>query len=209
MQNNTNYLEVLMAQIPINIYKTEIDIKKSKFIGIGIPIESPEHAREILKNLKKEYPDSRHVCYAFVWGKGSTHMGMSDDGEPNGTAGRPMLEVVKGSGYENFLVAAIRFFGGIKLGTGGLVKAYTEITQLVSKGIEVEEYVETQGLKINVPYNLYDSIKAEIVLNKGKILSEEFLSEISISFEVPKSKCDSFKLRVTDISKGSLKCINL
>lgn len=198
-----------MALIPVDIYKNEIEIKKSKFIGVGFPITSPENAREVLKDLRKEYPDARHICYAFVWGKNSTHMGMSDDGEPSGTAGRPMLEVVKGSCYENYLVAAVRYFGGIKLGTGGLVKAYTEITQLVTKNIKVKEFVETSDLKVYVPYNLYDFIKAEILENEGEILSEEFLSEITVKFQVPKINVENLKERVKDISKGSLKCINL
>ncbi len=198
-----------MAEIPIGNLKREIEIKKSRFIGIGCPISSPEEARVILKDLKKEYPDSRHICYAFVWGKNSTHMGMSDDGEPNGTAGRPMLEVVKGSGYENILVAAVRYFGGIKLGTGGLVKAYTEITQLIIKNIAVEEYVEQIELYISLPYTLYEPIKKIINIFAGQINSEEFLSDIELKFSLPKNTEVEFNKKITDVSKGSITAVKL
>lgn len=198
-----------MAYIPIDMFKTEIEIKKSRFIGLGYPIDSTVEAREILKDIRKEYPDSRHVCYAFVFGKKSTHMGMSDDGEPNGTAGRPMLEVVKGSGYENILVAAVRYFGGIKLGTGGLVKAYTEITQEVVAGIEVEEFVEKSSLKINIPYNIYESIKKNITEYQGSIKKEEFLGDVYIEIEIPTSEVAKLKDRTRDLTKGELNFSNL
>lgn len=193
-----------MAFIPVESYSTEIEIKKSRFIGIGTPIDSPEDARSILKDLKLKYPDSRHICYAFVWGKSSTHMGMSDDGEPGGTAGRPMLEVVKGSGYENILVAAVRYFGGIKLGTGGLVKAYTEICQNVIKDIAVEEFIEKEQYSISIPYNLYDNIRKAMVDNLATIENETFLSEIHIVFSLPVANAHILKEQIDDISKGSL-----
>lgn len=193
-----------MAYIPIQNYSTEIEIKKSRFIGYGYPIESPEDARIKLKELRIKYSDARHICYAFVWGKDSTHMGMSDDGEPSGTAGRPMLEVVKGSGYENILVAAVRYFGGIKLGTGGLVKAYTEITQNIISDITVEKFVEKENFSISVPYKLYDIIKIVMEEHNVVIEKEEFLSDINIFFCVPVSCSASLKNKVNDISKGSL-----
>lgn len=203
LKSNFN-LGDLMAKIPIDVYSNEIEIKKSRFIGYGFPIDSPEDAREKLKSLRIKYPDSRHICYGFVWGKNSTHMGMSDDGEPSGTAGRPMLEVVKGSGYENILVAAVRFFGGIKLGTGGLVKAYTEITQLVVKNIKVEEFFEKDKFTLSVPYQLYDSVKRTIVESQGKIIVESFLTNIDIIIELPCSEEDVFRENITNISKGQL-----
>lgn len=198
-----------MAEIPVNKYLDELEIKKSRFIGFGFPITSPEDARDKLKMLKKDYPDSRHICYAFVWGKSSTHMGMSDDGEPSGTAGRPILEVVKGSGYENILVAVVRYFGGIKLGTGGLVKAYTEITQLIVKNIEVKEYIERDNFYLSIPYNLYDMVKSSIKEFDGIIDSEEFLTNIEISLSLPIVKLDELNKRIGDISKGSLKLTRL
>lgn len=193
-----------MAFVPIKKYITDLEIKKSKFIGIGVPISSTDDAREILKELKKEYMDSRHVCYAFVWGKKSTHMGMSDDGEPSGTAGRPMLEVVKGTGYENLLVAAVRYFGGVKLGTGGLVKAYTEITKMVVDNIEVEEVIERIEVEIIIPYQLYDSVKITIEAYSGKIVEEIFLTDISLRISIIKSTSKDFDDKLMNLSNGKL-----
>lgn len=193
-----------MALIPTKVLSEEIEIKKSRFIGYGFPISSPEDAREKLKELKIKYPDSRHVCYAFVWGTNSTHMGMGDDGEPNGTAGRPMLEVVKGSGYENVLVAVVRYFGGIKLGTGGLVKAYTEITQLVIKNIEVEEYIEKEHFELLVPYPMYERIKKIVSEYKCSLIKEDFQTDIVMELEIPKDSVKDIRRDIADLSKGKL-----
>lgn len=193
-----------MAFIPKNKFITEIEIKKSRFIGIGFPIESVDETRDILKALKKEYADSRHVCYGFLWGKNSTHMGMSDDGEPHGTAGIPILEVLKGSGYENILVAVVRYFGGTKLGTGGLVKAYTEITQNVVEGIEVEEYIERISASITVPYAIYKPIKMLMEEMMCIIIDEVFGTDIKVEFMISLEIEKQFVKKLSDISKGSV-----
>lgn len=193
-----------MAFRPIGKYIAEIEIKKSRFIGIGYLISSVEEGRKLLKKIKYEYPDSRHICYGFLWGKKSTHMGMSDDGEPGGTAGRPILEVLKGSGYENILVAVVRYFGGTKLGTGGLVKAYTEIAKLIIDGIEVEEYVERNEKKISIPYGLYNQIKKTLEEFSCPIIDEKFLTDIEIIFLISKESENLFSEKISDISNGSL-----
>ncbi|QEN04804.1 YigZ family protein [Thiospirochaeta perfilievii] len=195
-----------MVQIPTEEYITQIEIKKSKFIGIGVPIESVDDARSKLSNLKKEYMDARHICYGFVWGEKSTHMGMSDDGEPHGTAGMPILEVVKGSGYENFLVAVVRYFGGTKLGTGGLVKAYTEITQEVVKGIPVEVYIEKISLSMTIPYTLYNQVKILFDEYKCQIINENFDTDITVNFSIPLENMRVFEDKIKNLSKG---CVTL
>ena len=193
-----------MALIPTVSIVKNIEIKKSKFIGIGYPIKDVEEARNILSGLRKEYMDARHVCYAFLWGRKSTHMGMSDDGEPHGTAGLPMLEVLKGSGYENILVAVIRSFGGVKLGTGGLVKAYTEITQEVIKNIPVEIYTEKVLLELVVPYALYNQTKIILDEFNAAVIDEIFLTEIKLNFFIAKTYENLLANRIQDISNGSI-----
>lgn len=193
-----------MAEVPVERYKTEIDVKKSRFIGIGLPIDSVEDARLKLKELKLEYPDSRHICYAFVWGKNSTHMGMSDDGEPSGTAGRPIAEVVKGSGMENLLVAVVRYFGGIKLGTGGLVKSYTEISKLVVENIPREEFIDRATVEVSIPYTLYNAVKIVLEEFHAIIIDEEFLTDIDMEFQIDRTLVEELKLRLSDLSSGQL-----
>lgn len=193
-----------MALRPIKKYVNDIEIKKSKFIGIGYPISSVDESRLLLKSIKLEYPDSRHICYGFLWGENSTHMGMSDDGEPSGTAGRPILEVLKGSGYENILVAVVRYFGGTKLGTGGLVKAYTEITKTIVDGISAEEYVERREVKLIFPYTLYNQIKKTIENYDYKIIDESFETDITVIFSTIIETEKDFEVDIQNISNGSI-----
>jgi len=198
-----------MALIPTKTVTQEIEVKKSRFIGKGYPINSPEEGRELLKLLKQEFSDSRHVCYGFVWGKNSTHMGMGDDGEPNGTAGRPILEVIKGSGIENILVAVIRYFGGIKLGTGGLVKAYTDIAKLVVESIETVEHVEMDEMTFSIPYNLYDKAKVIITENNGIILREDFSVLINVDFSSPREETGHITAQLMNLTRGRLSVTKL
>ena len=102
-------------------FQTELVIKHSRFIAEVFPVENQAAARELLKEQKQKYFDSTHVVHAFVIGKNAEILGMSDDGEPSGTAGRPVLDVLKGSGCTNIILTVTRYFGGTLLGTGGLV----------------------------------------------------------------------------------------
>ena len=126
--------------------EAELMIKGSRFLAELTPVESHAEARETLKAFKQKYADATHVCHAFVAGLGREIMGMSDDGEPSGTAGRPMLDVVKGRNVTNLLLTVTRWFGGTLLGTGGLVKAYGDSAKLVLDNAfeeeAFEEYIE-------------------------------------------------------------------
>ena len=129
--------------IPIENSRSELIVKKSKFISQCFFIETDKDAKAIVSSLWKEHKDARHIVYGFIYGaKNSQTMGMTDDGEPKGTAGRPVLQVLKGSSITNILCTVVRYFGGIKLGTGGLVKAYTEAAQLAVKELKVREMIE-------------------------------------------------------------------
>ncbi len=111
----------------------EIEIKKSKFISYAFKLENLEEVKTILQNLKKEHKKAEHICYAYVFNHGIVSEKCFDDGEPNGTAGYPILNVIKKRGAENTLVAVVRYFGGIKLGAGGLTRAYTKAASEVLK----------------------------------------------------------------------------
>ena len=119
---------------PVN----EINIKGSRFIAEVFTVTTQAEAREKLHEQKLRYSDATHVCHCFISGLKAEACGMSDDGEPSGTAGRPMLDVLKGSGITNILVTVTRYFGGTLLGTGGLVKAYGDSTKEVLKIVKTE-----------------------------------------------------------------------
>ena len=112
--------------VPLEEATAELNVKNSRFISEVFPVSSQADAREKLHELKKKYSDATHVVHAFVVGASGEVNGMSDDGEPSGTAGRPVLDVLKGSGLTNILLTVTRYFGGTLLGTGGLVHAYSD-----------------------------------------------------------------------------------
>ena len=157
----------------------EIVEKKSKFIGNIFYIESEEEADTIIKNIKKKYHDARHNCYAYKINKDNISR-FSDDGEPSGTAGAPMLAIIEGKGLSNVLVIVTRYFGGILLGTGGLVRAYSDCT---SKVIDESEIIEKEfgyEMTCEVEYKNLDKIKYYFDKNNIIITNSEYLENIPV-----------------------------
>ena len=185
-----------------------IEIKKSRFISIGMYVSSAEEAREIVKATRKEYSDSSHVVHAFLSGTSADIFGFSDDREPSGTAGRPVLEVVKGSGITNIIVLVVRYFGGTKLGTGGLVKAYTEAAQKVIESLPVEELVFRVCFKLDFTYDLYDQILKILKRHSAEFKEPVFDTEIHISGKLPEEEFGSVSEEIRDVSAGKIRLIN-
>ena len=144
-------------------FQTELVIKHSRFIAEVFPVENQAAARELLKEQKQKYFDSTHVVHAFVIGKNAEVLGMSDDGEPSGTAGRPVLDVLKGSGCTNILLTVTRYFGGTLLGTGGLVKAYSDSAKAVLDITKFEPLIEKSNFKFSLNYDMYEKVKWRII----------------------------------------------
>jgi uncharacterized YigZ family protein len=167
--------------IPAGQSWIELQVKNSRFIGRAGYTPTVEEAKDFIDRIKAEEAGCTHAVYAFAVGHGAsvTH-GMSDAGEPSGTAGRPALAVVKGSGLGDVTVVIIRYFGGTKLGTGGLVKAYTEAAQLAIAELTVTEKVERQTVVVTVPYSFYEPCRRLIETHHGLIESEEFAVEVTL-----------------------------
>lgn len=182
----------------------EMEEKKSKFIGLCCFLDSLGKAREITAQLKAEHKFAHHVVHAFIIGKPESYtMGMSDDGEPKGTAGKPILQVLKGSNITNIYCAVIRYYGGIKLGTGGLVKAYTQCTQKALLVLETKELIEEKKIEVIIPYELYETVKRIIInTNNGKITNEEFLSKVKVNSSVPIEEWEKVKAEITSATSG-------
>ena len=140
----------------------EIVEKKSRFIGGSYIVESVEDAEKKIAEVSKKYWDARHNCYAYVIGKNSENTRCSDNGEPSGTAGKPILEVITGAGLTNTLVIVTRYFGGVLLGTGGLVRAYTQAAQAAIAASETGEMVYARQLTIEVAYNMINNVKSKV-----------------------------------------------
>ena len=173
-----------MYSIKDNIENTII-IKKSKFITKLYKINSINEINDILNNLKHEYNDSTHICYAYVF---SNQEKCYDDGEPSGTAGLPILNVLKKNNLTNILCVVIRYFGGTKLGAGGLVRAYSNSITEALKFTEVIELIE--GYLIELEFN-YDQVKlVDYILNDKKVISKEYNDNIIYKFYLNKEELE-------------------
>ena len=169
----------------------ELVEKKSKFIANLFYIESREEAEDIIKMQKKKYYDARHNCYAFrVLGEDGIIEKSSDDGEPSGTAGAPMLNILSKMEITNILVIVTRYFGGILLGPGGLVKAYSNSTKLALEKAEISMLEEGFVYKLELNYSDLENFKYFMKNNEIKILKEEYFENVKLSIFVPKNKID-------------------
>ncbi|MCI6826014.1 MAG: YigZ family protein, partial [Spirochaetia bacterium] len=156
-------------------------VKNSRFLAEIFPCQNQSEARNLLKEQKQKYPDSTHVVHAFVTGFSKEINGMSDDGEPSGTAGRPVLDVLKGLDATNIFLTVTRWFGGTLLGTGGLVKAYSDgAKQVIKSAVEqnlFEEYIQKSDFSFSCDYSMYKTIKHAMKEFQIWDLQETFLSD--------------------------------
>jgi uncharacterized YigZ family protein len=192
------------VRIIVSGASAELDVKNSRFLAEAFPVQAQDEARALLKAQKAKYPDANHVVHAFVIGPTGGILGCSDDGEPSGTAGRPALDVLKGSDLTNILVTVTRWFGGTLLGTGGLVKAYSEATKAVLAAVASRPLVAMRSFTLDVPYELYELAKREMAARAVEVTREEFGTDVSIAGKIEASAAESFCLRITDLSSGRL-----
>lgn len=168
--------------------------KKSKFIANMFYIESMEEADRIIKETKKKYHDARHNCFAYILETGEENLLVkyNDDGEPSGTAGAPMLNIIANEGLSNVLVMVTRYFGGILLGTGGLVRAYSEATKEALKLAEVVEKSIGYVVEIEIEYNDLDKIKYYIKQKNMKIIDSKYTENVILTVEMRKEILEEF-----------------
>jgi uncharacterized YigZ family protein len=191
--------------IPAGQAQIELVILKSRFIANAQYTPTVEGAKAFIAEVSQTYPNASHHVYAFAVGYGAsvTH-GMSDAGEPSGTAGRPALAVVKGSGLGDVTVVISRYFGGAKLGTGGLVKAYTEAAQLVLAELPRTEKVEKQTTTLTVPYNLYERVKRLLEQYEAEIDQEDFAAQVTLKLTVPRPNLKPLAADLAELSSGQI-----
>lgn len=187
----------------------EIVEKKSKFIANIFHIESKEEAEQIISSIKKEYYDARHNCFAYSFYDEKSmqiYTRSSDDGEPSGTAGVPILSVVNGNNLVNVLIIVTRYFGGILLGTGGLVRAYKEAAEKVIINSKMYKIVEGYEVKTQIDYNNWDKFNYYCKNKKINIIKTEYFEKIECIFEIPKENFENENLffRQNDIVRQKL-----
>ena len=167
-----------MKRIKKNFVKL-IEINKSKFYGILFPVDNVEEVKEYLNQVRKDYPKATHYCYAYrVNGLEKSN----DDGEPSGTAGRPMLEYLRNNDLENILCVSVRYFGGIKLGASGLLRAYVDSLREVFAISEVYEVREQNIYSLKMNYSLYDIVRNYISKLDGFTIETKFEEEVEIIY---------------------------
>lgn len=181
----------------------EIIIKKSRFISEITPVTNPEVARAVLKAKKAEHPDAAHVVHAFICGDQRQFMGMSDDGEPSGTSGKPVLEILKGRGITNLIITVVRYFGGTRLGTGGLVRAYSEAAAGVLDKLKTSELVHYRSFELKADYQYFNQIKSLLEELNTADLEENFGTGIRVKGNVPEVSAEELKSRCIDLTNGT------
>lgn len=182
--------------------RAETLVKKSRFIAEIFPVKNQQDVRALLKAQKQKYADSSHVVHAFALGKNAEIMGMSDDGEPAGTAGRPVLAVLKGSGCTDILLTVTRYFGGTLLGTGGLVKAYTQAAQAVLALAHTEVFAEREEFGLRLSYEDYEACKRLFKKFGVKVTAEDFAERVHISGCIETALKEAFEKELRDSLGG-------
>ena len=173
----------------------EIVEKKSKFIANIFYVETTEEAEEYIKQIKKKYHDAKHNCFAYAieTGSGGVAVKYNDDGEPQGTAGAPILKLILEQGLSNILVVVTRYFGGVLLGTGGLVRAYTGATEKALETANIIEKALGYEAKIQIEYNYLEPLKYYLEKKNIKIVNIEYLEKIEIIVETLENLSESIQ----------------
>lgn len=194
--------------VPLEAVETEIRVVNSRFIASLSPAGSVEEARAFLMETKKRFPDATHHVPAFIIGHGQSIIShCTDDGEPQGTAGRPALAVLQGSGLGNVVVVVTRYFGGTKLGTGGLVKAYGEAVKAVLELVKPAALVPTTTLMFSLPYPLYELGVRLVDSCQGLILQDEFGVDVTLTVQFQDAQLESFNQQLSNLTSGQVDAI--
>lgn len=198
---------------PISSGHSEIEIEKSRFISDLLFLPNLAFVKEQIKKLKKEHPQARHIVWAFIYGEKGEISGKSDDGEPAGTAGNPTLTILKRGNCSGAMITTIRYFGGIKLGTGGLVRAYTQSAQKAFEAARFQKLQELSKLTIQIPYPLYERFQQKMDslsvsdhnTSEAFIKTEElFLEKIHLTFEFPAKKVFELESFLKEFGNGKI-----
>lgn len=191
--------------LPLTQLRKEHVVMNSKFIATLAPAISIEEARAFISRTKKEFADASHNVSAYIIGGGNTVTEyFSDDGEPAGTAGKPALTVLRGSGLGDVALVITRYFGGTLLGTGGLVKAYTESAQSVVSGVGRGQRIPIYIGEVKIFYSLLERLRLLAIKHHAQIVSEEYAEDVRIRLQVRREAFESFQSDLREVSAGKV-----
>ena len=191
--------------IPTQASETEFVEKRSRFIGHVWRVDSEEEARARIEEMKKRYYDARHNCWCYLIKDGPVRY--SDDGEPQGTAGQPMLNVFQREGVVNVVCVVTRYFGGILLGTGGLVRAYTDATKAAIEAADIVTVSVCVDIVLEVPYGLYEQLCRVAEGCGAKLAESDFAENVLLTFRMLDGTQASFLEKLTELTRGQSEII--
>ena len=185
--------------------QSEIKIKGSRFIGTAHPVSNETQAKDFINQISKRYFDANHNCYAYIIGFGATKIfRFNDDGEPSGTAGQPILNVIQGKNLTNIVVVITRYFGGTKLGKGGLIRAYSDCTHETLKYCTIIKEYLYQQIELKFDYNFTGVVMRIISQYCVKILNSIYDQRTRLKLSIRVSKVEDFKQDLIELSAGNI-----
>ena len=179
----------------------EYEVKRSRFLCYAAPVRSQDEAAAFIAAIKQKHWDARHNCSAYILREGGVKR-FSDDGEPQGTAGMPILDVLEKSEVTDVCVVITRYFGGILLGAGGLVRAYSHSAALALEAGEIITMVKCAECELTCDYTLYGRIPALIAEHAGKETGTDYTDSVTVRFRLPEDEVDGFQAQLTEYSSG-------
>ncbi|MFO7943951.1 MAG: YigZ family protein [Anaerolineales bacterium] len=191
--------------VPLGKPEKEIRVKNSRFIASLSLATSVRSANAFIQHIEKKYPDASHHVPAYIIGHGASKIShANDDGEPSGTAGRPALAVLEGSGLGDVVIVITRYFGGTKLGTGGLVRAYSDAVRSVLNVTSKAKKVKAHVIELSLPYSYYDTISKMVREFGGNEDNADFGGDVKMTLHIPSSSFEKFKNRILEITSGAV-----
>ena len=188
--------------VPRGVGQAEYIEKKSRFLGGVYPVTSEQEAKEILERVRKQHYDARHNCWCYILKSGQKRY--SDDGEPQGTAGQPMLNVFEREGVVDVLCVVTRYFGGILLGAGGLCRAYTKAAKDALDAAGISKMQPWLRQQITVPYALFERAKLLIAAQEGTVEDAQYVADILITYRIPEGADERLRTALREASSGSV-----
>ena len=179
--------------------------KNSVFIGYASPVNSEEEAKDFINKIKNHHSDANHNVYAYIV---DNHLKYDDDGEPSGSAGKPIMNILELTNLKNIVVVVSRYFGGIKLGYGGLVRAYSDTAKEAVENAEIIEVFEKEYFKVELPYNLLSIVKKIVIEENGEVVKEDYADTVVFTIAVRKGTAEKVIKKLIDHTKGNIKIKN-
>jgi len=196
---------MLPYPVPAQEIRRELTVSNSRFISSLGPVFSVGEAKAFIVRIKTEFTDASHNVPVYLIGHGDSEIAhCSDAGEPSGTAGRPALAVLRGSGLGDVVVVVTRYFGGSKLGMGGLVRAYSEAVRIVVEGVPRAQKVLSHTIMLAFPYTYLERVRLFLAAQEGKVLDEEFAADVTLTARLRIEKLPDFQAALSELTNGKV-----